>query len=127
MRIKPSKPIFYGTYGNHCQVYGLPGNPVSSYVGFLLFVLPAINLRNGVAQDKSGLSSVKMKLSAELVNNENRVNYMMGEVNERLELQIHGKQTSNNILGLSNSNVLVRVEPLTKLESGEIIDALIMP
>ena len=108
-------------------MYGLPGNPVSSYVGFLLFVLPAINLRNGVAQDKSGLSSVKVKLSAELVNNENRVNYMMGEVNERLELQIHGKQTSNNILGLSNSNVLVRVEPLTKLESGEIIDALIMP
>ena len=52
---------------------------------------------------------------------------MMGEVNERQELQIHGKQTSNNILGLSNSNVLVRVEPLTKLESGEIIDALIMP
>jgi hypothetical protein len=68
-----------------------------------------------------------MKLSAELVNNENRVNYMMGEVNERQELQIHVKQTSNNILGLSNSNVLVRVEPLTKLESGEIIDALIMP
>ena len=127
VRIKPSKPIFYGTYGNHCQVYGLPGNPVSSYVGFLLFVLPAINIRNGLAQDKSGLSSVKMKLSAELVNNENRVNYMMGEVNERQELQIHGKQTSNNILGLSNSNVLVRVEPLTKLEGGEIIDALIMP
>ncbi len=68
-----------------------------------------------------------MKLSAELVNNENRVNYMMGEVNERQELQIHGKQTSNNILGLSNSNVLVRVEPLTKLEIGETIDALIMP
>ena len=127
VRIKPSKPIFYGTYDDHCQVYGLPGNPVSSYVGFLLFVLPAINLRNGVPKDKSGLPTVKIELSADLVNNENRVNYMMGEVNGRQELQIHGKQTSNNILGLSNSNVLVRVEPLTKLESGETIDALIMP
>ena len=78
-------------------------------------------------KDKSGLPTVNIELSADLVNNENRVNYMMGEVNGRQELQIHGKQTSNNILGLSNSNVLVRVEPLTKLESGETIDALIIP
>jgi molybdopterin molybdotransferase len=39
--MKPGKPIFFGTKGEHL-VFGLPGNPVSSLVCFELFARPAI-------------------------------------------------------------------------------------
>jgi molybdopterin molybdotransferase len=39
--VKPGKPIAFGTRGD-TLVFGLPGNPVSSLVGFELFVRPAL-------------------------------------------------------------------------------------
>jgi molybdopterin molybdotransferase len=39
--VKPGKPISFGVRGD-TLVFGLPGNPVSSLVGFELFVRPAV-------------------------------------------------------------------------------------
>jgi molybdopterin molybdotransferase len=39
--VKPGKPIWFGVRGS-TLVFGLPGNPVSSLVGFELFVRPAL-------------------------------------------------------------------------------------
>jgi len=47
--VKPGKPILAGRCGN-CLVLGLPGNPVSTYVGFILFVAPALRLMLGCGQ-----------------------------------------------------------------------------
>jgi molybdopterin molybdotransferase len=41
VRIKPGKPLFFGRRGRQ-SVFGLPGNPTSAMVTFLLFVQPAI-------------------------------------------------------------------------------------
>jgi molybdopterin molybdotransferase len=41
VRMKPGKPLLFGRKGS-VLVFGLPGNPVSSFVGFELFVRPAI-------------------------------------------------------------------------------------
>lgn len=41
IRLKPGKPLWFGTQGS-TLVFGLPGNPVSGLVGFLLFVRPAL-------------------------------------------------------------------------------------
>jgi len=38
---KPGKPFFFGTRGNKL-VFGLPGNPVSAYIGFIEWVWPVI-------------------------------------------------------------------------------------
>ena len=38
---KPGKPFFFGTKGNKL-VFGLPGNPVSAYIGFMEWVWPVI-------------------------------------------------------------------------------------
>ena len=46
--VKPGKPLSFGTRGE-TMVFGLPGNPVSSLVGALLFVTPAILARQGVS------------------------------------------------------------------------------
>jgi molybdopterin molybdotransferase len=39
--VKPGKPVSFGVHGG-TLVFGLPGNPVSSLVGFELFVRPAV-------------------------------------------------------------------------------------
>ncbi len=53
VKVKPGKPIFFGTHqrsdGSRGYVFGLPGNPVSSLVGFRLFVSTAIALMCGKA------------------------------------------------------------------------------
>lgn len=41
IRMKPGKPLTFGVKGNKL-IFGLPGNPVSSMVGFELLVRPAI-------------------------------------------------------------------------------------
>lgn len=44
--IKPGKPLSFGVRGD-TLVFGLPGNPVSSLVGSLVFVSPAVLARQG--------------------------------------------------------------------------------
>ena len=46
--VKPGKPISFGVHGR-TLIFGLPGNPVSSLVGFELFVRPALLALQGVA------------------------------------------------------------------------------
>jgi len=46
--VKPGKPVSFGVRGETI-VFGLPGNPVSSLVGFELFVRPALNALQGLA------------------------------------------------------------------------------
>ena len=45
--VKPGKPIAFGVRGR-TLVFGLPGNPVSSLVGFELFVRPAVLALQGL-------------------------------------------------------------------------------
>jgi molybdopterin molybdotransferase len=45
--MKPGKPVFFGTR-EQTLVFGLPGNPVSSLVGFELFVRPALRRLRGL-------------------------------------------------------------------------------
>jgi molybdopterin molybdotransferase len=47
--LKPGKPVSFGVRGA-TLVFGLPGNPVSSYVGCELFVRPALRALQGVRE-----------------------------------------------------------------------------
>jgi molybdopterin molybdotransferase len=47
--VKPGKPLSFGVRGSSL-VFGLPGNPVSSLVACALFVVPAIEALQGIAQ-----------------------------------------------------------------------------
>jgi len=53
LSIKPGKPFAYGKVnreGGVCHFMGLPGNPVSSFVTFLLLVRPFLLAMQGVTQ-----------------------------------------------------------------------------
>jgi molybdopterin molybdotransferase len=47
--IRPGKPLVFGVLGGR-PFFGLPGNPLSTYVTFELFVRPALDLLAGLAQ-----------------------------------------------------------------------------
>ena len=52
VQVKPGKPLSFGAVtasAGRRLVFGLPGNPVSSYVGFQLFVRPALASLSGRA------------------------------------------------------------------------------
>ena len=42
MSIKPARPTLFGMTENNSLVFGLPGNPVSTFIGFWLIMRPAI-------------------------------------------------------------------------------------
>lgn len=43
---KPGKPLFFGT-GESTLIFGLPGNPVSAYIGFMEWVWPVLDVMMG--------------------------------------------------------------------------------
>jgi molybdopterin molybdotransferase len=72
VRMKPGKPLFFGTRGNQL-VFGLPGNPLSSFVGFELFVGPALRKLAGHATP--GPTFVPVPLVSDLVAENDRPTY----------------------------------------------------
>jgi molybdenum cofactor synthesis domain-containing protein len=54
--VQPGKPFAFGVverpHGGRCLLFGLPGNPVSSFVTFELFVRPARRMLGGYPADR---------------------------------------------------------------------------
>lgn len=46
VNIKPGKPLFFGVK-NKTVIFGIPGNPVSNFLSYLIFIRPAINKMMG--------------------------------------------------------------------------------
>ncbi len=73
IRVKPGKPLLFGTTENGKLVFGLPGNPVSSFVGFELFVRPAIRILGGHAE--AGPRTIRLPLAEGLAESNDRPTY----------------------------------------------------
>jgi molybdopterin molybdotransferase len=61
--LRPGRPTWFGTHGGGAVdrstlVFGLPGNPVSAVVTFLLFVRPAIRMVCGADPERDRLTAV---------------------------------------------------------------------
>ncbi len=72
VRMKPGKPLFFGTRGDSL-VFGLPGNPVSAFVCFELFVKPA--LRKQAGQREPGPTKVTLPLAEAIAETNDRPTY----------------------------------------------------
>jgi len=72
VRMKPGKPLLFGTRGA-TLVFGLPGNPVSSFVGFELYIRPALRKMGGHAI--FGPTFVPVPLAADLTTENDRPTY----------------------------------------------------
>jgi len=61
--MQPGKPVAFGRRGR-TLVFGLPGNPVSSLVGFELFVRPALLALQGLAEPRPPFRPGRLAASA---------------------------------------------------------------
>ena len=116
--IKPGKPFLFGRAGESA-VFGLPGNPVSTFVTFLQFVRPAILRMMGAAN--LGLPMGPAKLIAHLTNDSDRPHYVRGKLEDGKFTPV-GRQESHALFGLSQSNALLRVAVGESLKAGEIVN-----
>jgi len=121
--VKPGKPFLFGHAGR-CAIFGLPGNLVSAFVTFLLFVRPALLRLKGAKEAALGLSEIPARLGAAVANDSERAHYMRGRLSSGT-FSIAGCQESHAVFGLSRSNALLRVRPGEQIAAGAEVTALI--
>ena len=105
--VKPGKPFLFGQ-GGGCAIFGLPGNPVSAFVTFLLFVRPAILRLMGARNDELSLPQTDAILVGEMNNDGDRPHYVRGKF-DRGKFAPIGRQESHALYGLSCANALLRI------------------
>lgn len=74
VRVKPGKPLFCGTTSEGRWAFGLPGNPLSGVVGFLVFVEPLLRRMAGEADAVEARSVVRT--TAEIAPEDGRTTYL---------------------------------------------------
>ncbi|MFH1185395.1 MAG: gephyrin-like molybdotransferase Glp [Chloroflexota bacterium] len=123
---RPGKPLAVGEYRGVPYV-GLPGNPVSAFVGFELFVRPAL-------ARLAGLKAIPRRnvrvILAEPVESDGRESYLRAVVAERegtYVARLTGHQGSSNLLSLVQANALLMVPAGVKsLAVGDQADAWLL-
>ncbi len=124
--VQPGMPQGFGTIGaGRVPIFTLPGNPVSAYVSFQLFVRPAI----AALQDARDLRlpGVRATLTASVRSPEGRRSYLRGVLDGGQVTPLSG-QGSHQIAALGKANALIIVpERETQLPQGETVDVVVLP
>jgi molybdopterin molybdotransferase len=108
IKMRPGKPLAFGKY-HDIPFIGLPGNPVSAFVGFEIFIRPAIQKMRGMNPYLRPVSKVKI---LEPIVSDGRESYLRGLVIQRengLFAKLVGHQGSGNIRSLIQSNAFLIV------------------
>ena len=106
---------------NNCFIFGLPGNPVSSFITFLQFVRPAVLKMMSASDGELGLTKVAAELDVDLHNDGERAHYVRGRF-ENGKFVTVGRQESHALFGLSQSNALLRLAPGESVEKGAAVE-----
>lgn len=122
--VKPGKPFLYGRTAT-AQVFGLPGNPVSTFVTAVLFVLPALRKLAGAATFAP--PETLARLREEWSNRDARPNYFRGyfQASDGLFTPL-GLQESHALHGLSMANALLPVPPLSTIPTDGLVRILLL-
>ena len=121
VRIKPGKPFVYGRLRGK-PLFGVPGNPVSAMVTFLVLVRPGILKLNGATDLE--LPAHPGVLADPLVNRGDRRHFMRVRVDVAGQVHAAGLQASHAVGPLGQANALVDVPPETTLAEGASVTVL---
>ena len=106
--MRPGKPLAFGSYQD-IPLLGLPGNPVSAYVGFLVFVLPAIHKMAGILQEqRQGIKAIL----THPIESDGRESYLRAVLKVEagcITATLTGHQGSGNMYSLVQANALLIV------------------
>ena len=124
--MQPGMPQGFGVIGkDRVPIFTLPGNPVSAYVSFQLFVRPAIAALQGTSD--LSLPLVQASLTAPVHSPDGRRSYLRGVLDGTKVTPLSG-QGSHQIAALGRANALIIVpEWETQLPQGDAVDVLVLP
>jgi molybdopterin molybdotransferase len=123
---KPGKPLFFGT-GNSTLIFGLPGNPVSSYIGFMEWVWPVLETMMGKKESKKVTGILKKPFPREKV----KYRFLFGDAwieNGQLVCQPSTKVGSHMLSSSLQANcILGTMQGNNPLQPGESIEVNMLP
>jgi molybdopterin molybdotransferase len=127
--MRPGKPMMHGRLGG-MRVIGVPGNPVSSYVCTLLFVVPLIRALSG----RKSVHHVRESavLGRDVGANDRREDYLRARLEQRADGTLVATpvnhQDSSLLANLSAARALVIRPPLAPAATaGSPCDILLLP
>lgn len=122
--LKPGKPLAFGEVdrqdeGGKAFFLGLPGNPVSSFVTFLLFVRPFILRLQGV-QDV-GVASYAMRADFDWPKADRRNEFLRARINAQGGLDLFPNQSSGVLTSTVWGDGLIDNPPGKTIARGDIV------
>ncbi|HEY1699262.1 MAG TPA: gephyrin-like molybdotransferase Glp [Trebonia sp.] len=133
--MQPGMPQGFGLIGpDSVPIFTLPGNPVSAYVSFQLFVRPALALLQG--SDDLRLPTVSATLGAPVRSPAGRRSYLRGMLSggsagaclDGGKVTPLSGQESHQIASLGRANALIIVpESQREIPEGETVDVIVLP
>jgi len=127
VKVKPGKPFLFASRHKPevTHLFGLPGNPVSSFVTYLLFVRPALMKMMGAEDGHSAPRWVPVTAGTTLENDDSRPHYLRGTITDGTFMPF-GLQQSHALLSLSRSGALLRLEAGETLQAGDAAQAWLL-
>jgi molybdopterin molybdotransferase len=102
--MKPGKPLAFGAVRS-VPFIGLPGNPVSSFVTFLLFARPFILARQGAVVREA--AALQLRADFDLPRADKRREFLRARINAAGGLEIFTNQTSSALVSVAWADGLI--------------------
>ncbi|MEV5171556.1 gephyrin-like molybdotransferase Glp [Streptomyces flaveolus] len=127
LAMQPGKPQGFGSIGpDHTPLLALPGNPVSSYVSFELFVRPAIRALMGLTDLHRPRARAALKADAALRSPKGRRQFLRGTYAEGEATPVGGAG-SHLIAALAQADALIVVpEDVESVEPGSEVEVVLL-
>ncbi len=123
VNMRPGKPIAFGNYKD-IPFIGLPGNPVSAYIGATVFVLPFISKLHGLPPYSQHV--IQAVLDDPLNSPDGRESFYRGIIRKEggvYRARLTGHQGSGNLFSLVQANALLIVPAgVNHIPAGETIN-----
>jgi molybdopterin molybdotransferase len=130
VNMRPGKPLAFGRYKD-IPVIGLPGNPVSAYVGYTVFVRPVLDRLSGSKDPEEGQvhRSIRVQID-DPIESDGRESYLRARVRQEHGIwraTLTGHQGSGNLFSLVQANALLIITSGVKsLPAGSEVEAWLL-
>ncbi|WP_392966435.1 gephyrin-like molybdotransferase Glp [Streptomyces sp. LN245] len=127
LAMQPGKPQGFGSIGpDHIPLLALPGNPVSSYVSFELFVRPAIRTLMGLPDVHRPTIRAKLSADKALTSPKGRRQFLRGTYADGTVTPVGGAG-SHLVAALAHADALIVVpEQDTSVEPGAEVEVVVL-
>jgi len=125
--MQPGMPQGFGVVGGGTPIFTLPGNPVSAYVSFQLFVRPAASVLQALRPER--LASGRAVLTGPVRSPRDRRSFLRGILDPAAGTvaPVTG-QASHQLASLARANALIVVpEAVTEMPEGSDVEVLVLP